>query len=49
MGFDPAYRTGCKIAVIDETGEVLDIATVYPTAPQMMLKVQKENFIRFNK
>ena len=34
MGFDPAYRTGCKIAVIDETGKVLDIATVYPTAPQ---------------
>ena len=34
MGFDPAYRTGCKIAVIDETGKVLDIATVYPTEPQ---------------
>ena len=34
MGFDPAYRTGCKIAVIDETGKVLDISTVYPTAPQ---------------
>ena len=34
MGFDPAYRTGCKIAVIDDTGKVLDIATVYPTEPQ---------------
>ena len=34
MGFDPAYRTGCKIAVIDETGKVLDTSTVYPTAPQ---------------
>ena len=34
MGFDPAYRTGCKIAVIDETGKVLDTVTVYPTAPQ---------------
>ena len=34
MGFDPAYRTGCKIAVIDETGRVLDTATIYPTAPQ---------------
>ena len=34
MGFDPAYRTGCKIAVIDETGKVLDTATIYPTAPQ---------------
>ena len=34
MGFDPAYRTGCKIAVIDKTGKLLDTATVYPTAPQ---------------
>ncbi len=34
MGFDPAYRTGCKIAIIDETGKVLDTSTVYPTAPQ---------------
>ena len=34
MGFDPAYRTGCKIAVIDETGKVLDYPTVYPTEPQ---------------
>ena len=34
MGFDPAYRTGCKIAVIDETGKVLDTTTIYPTAPQ---------------
>jgi uncharacterized protein len=34
MGFDPAYRTGCKIAVIDETGKLLDTVTVYPTEPQ---------------
>ncbi|MCI8587708.1 MAG: RNA-binding transcriptional accessory protein, partial [Clostridia bacterium] len=34
MGFDPAYRTGCKIAIIDDTGKVLDTETVYPTAPQ---------------
>ena len=34
MVFDPAYRTGCKIAVIDETGKVLDYTTVYPTEPQ---------------
>ncbi len=34
IGFDPAYRTGCKIAVIDETGKVLDTTTVYPTEPQ---------------
>ena len=34
IGFDPAYRTGCKIAVIDETGKLLDYTTVYPTEPQ---------------
>ena len=34
IGFDPAYRTGCKIAVIDETGKLLDTATVYLTEPQ---------------
>ena len=34
MGFDPAYRTGCKIAVIDETGKLLATTTVYPTEPQ---------------
>ena len=34
MGFDPAYRTGCKIAVIDRTGKLLDTTTVYPTEPQ---------------
>lgn len=34
MGFDPAYRTGCKIAVIDDTGKLLATTTVYPTMPQ---------------
>ena len=34
LGFDPAYRTGCKLAVIDETGKVLDTAVLYPTEPQ---------------
>lgn len=33
MGFDPAYRTGCKIAVVDPTGKVLDTTVVYPTLP----------------
>jgi len=43
MGFDPAYRTGCKIAVIDETGKVLDYTTVYPTEPQNdVVGVKKE-------
>lgn len=34
IGFDPAYRTGCKIAVIDGTGKLLDTTTIYPTEPQ---------------
>ena len=34
MGFDPAFRTGCKIAVVDKNGKLLDYTTVYPTAPQ---------------
>ena len=33
MGFDPAYRTGCKVAVVDETGKVLETGVVYPTPP----------------
>ena len=34
MGFDPAYRTGCKIAIIDKTGKLLDTKTVFPTEPK---------------
>lgn len=34
LGLDPAYRTGCKIAVVDETGKVLDTCVIYPTPPQ---------------
>ncbi len=34
LGFDPAYRTGCKIAVVDQTGKLLDTTVVYPTPPQ---------------
>ncbi len=41
MGFDPAYRTGCKIAVIDETGKVEDYTTVYPTEPQKKVEESK--------
>lgn len=33
MGLDPAYRTGCKVAVVDETGKVLDTSVIYPTPP----------------
>ncbi len=42
MGFDPAYRTGCKIAIIDETGKLLDYTTVYPTMPQNDVKKATE-------
>ncbi|MCL2579727.1 MAG: RNA-binding transcriptional accessory protein [Oscillospiraceae bacterium] len=34
LGVDPAYRTGCKIAVVDHTGKVLDVTVIYPTPPQ---------------
>ncbi len=34
LGWDPAFRTGCKLAVVDETGKVLDTTVIYPTAPQ---------------
>lgn len=34
LGWDPAFRTGCKLAVVDATGKVLDTAVIYPTAPQ---------------
>lgn len=42
MGFDPAYRTGCKIAVVDKNGKLLDFTTVYPTKPQKKVKEAKE-------
>lgn len=34
LGWDPAFRTGCKLAIVDETGKVLDTKVIYPTAPQ---------------
>ncbi len=46
MGFDPAYRTGCKIAVIDETGKVLDYTTVYPTEPQNDVQGAKKELLK---
>lgn len=46
IGFDPAYRTGCKIAVIDETGKVLDYTTIYPTEPQNDIMGAKKELIR---
>ena len=46
MGFDPAYRTGCKIAVIDETGKILDYTTVYPTEPQNDIEGAKNELLK---
>ena len=46
MGFDPAYRTGCKIAVIDETGKLLDYTTVYPTEPQNDVEGAKKELLK---
>ena len=43
MGFDPAYRTGCKIAVVDKNGKLLDYTTVYPTKPQNDVEKAKKD------
>ena len=39
LGWDPAFRTGCKLAVVDETGKVLDTVVIYPTAPTTPAKI----------
>lgn len=46
MGIDPAYRTGCKVAIIDETGKLLTYTTVYPTEPQNRVEEAKEELKR---
>ncbi|URZ15056.1 Tex family protein [Clostridium felsineum] len=52
LGYDPGFRTGCKIAVLDETGKLLDTATVYATAPQNdvegSIKTLKELIYKYN-
>lgn len=42
LGWDPAFRTGCKLAVVDATGKVLDTVVVYPTAPQNKVEEAKQ-------
>lgn len=42
LGWDPAFRTGCKLAVVDETGKVLDTIVVYPTEPQNKVEEAKK-------
>ncbi len=41
LGWDPAFRTGCKLAVVDATGKVLDTKVIYPTAPQNKIEESK--------
>ena len=40
LGWDPAFRTGCKLAVVDATGKVLDTTVIYPTAPTSEAKIR---------
>lgn len=47
LGLDPAYRTGCKLAVVDETGKVLDTAVIYPTPPQSRIEESKRVITKF--
>ncbi len=42
LGWDPAFRTGCKLAVVDPTGKVLDTVVIYPTEPQKKIRESKE-------
>lgn len=46
LGLDPAYRTGCKIAVVDDTGKVLETTVIYPTPPQNKVEEAKEKLKR---
>ncbi|MBQ7840271.1 MAG: RNA-binding transcriptional accessory protein [Lachnospiraceae bacterium] len=46
LGWDPAFRTGCKLAVVDPTGKVLDTKVIYPTAPQNKIEEAKKELKR---
>ena len=52
LGWDPAFRTGCKLAVVDSTGKVLDTVVIYPTAPQNKVaeakKILKDLIKKYN-
>lgn len=49
LGWDPAFRTGCKLAVVDATGKVLDTKVIYPTAPQNKVEQAKTELKRLIK
>ncbi len=46
LGYDPGYRTGCKLAVVDSTGKVLDTAVIYPTKPREDIPRSRDTVIR---
>ncbi len=49
LGLDPAYRTGCKIAVVDPTGKVLDTTVIYPTPPQSKIEQSEQVLLKLIK
>lgn len=49
LGLDPAYRTGCKIAVVDPTGKVLDTTVIYPTPPQSKIEQSEQILLKLIK
>lgn len=49
LGLDPGYRTGCKVAVVDGTGKVLDTAVIYPTHSEVKVKESKQKLLQLIK
>lgn len=49
LGIDPAYRTGCKLALVDETGKVHEVSVIYPTAPRLDVKGAEKTVLAFIK
>ncbi len=49
LGYDPGYRTGCKLAVVDKTGKVLDTAVIYPTKPREDIEGSRKTVLRLIK
>ncbi len=47
LGLDPGYRTGCKVAVVDDTGKVLDTAVIYPTHSEIKIAQSKKKLLEF--
>ncbi|MCR0207091.1 RNA-binding transcriptional accessory protein [[Clostridium] innocuum] len=49
LGFDPAFRTGCKLAVVDKSGNMLDVCVIYPTPPNAKIKEAKQKMLQLLK